>query len=547
MHRIFLFLFLLGLPLDHVISQGYIYPYLEDGKIGFKDEKDSVVVMPVYDYYEPFQEGQEWTVVGKGIYERLSNSASERQVKFTGKFGLISSSGVEIFEPEFDMVFAVSGDYARVGMGEGSLKYDNWPEGKGISFTGKMGIIHRNGYQSLPFEYPEIKSVTDGDHLFWFAVDDQDRSYLYRDSIKLAMPDKVSEISNFSEGLAKIQVKDKFGFIDRSGKVVVPPQYDRATDFSDGQTFVKLGDEYAWIDANGLVIPDKHSIFFDELGEFSDGCARVRVFDEYGFIRPDSSFLIFPRFKEATPFFNHLASVSDGDSFGYVFTDSSEDLVPLYMDNKIRITPGAFKDLQIPQDTFPSVNWDDSVYFFNPFDTLSLEKLISFHSEALRWAPYLYFNYPQMLPKVSAGEGTLAGRFLFNLPFLTPGDETWEYVKRNLLLSILRNEKMRSLIWKLAKPYYRSAFQSMPKLHQEVYREMIDYLEGYYEKYDIETIRSYLTRSESFFAYEHPDGTTSPFRKASAQIDRLILTYEVISVEDTQRWIRKIKKDMSKW
>jgi len=311
--------------------------------------------------------------------------------------------------------------------------------------------------------------------------------------------------------------------------------------------FVKLGDDYAWIDMKGHLISDKHDIIFGEVGDFSEGYARVRVFEEYGFIRPDSSFLIFPRFEEATPFFNHLASVSDEDSFGYIFTDGSEDLVPLYMNNKIRIHPGAFMDLKFPQDTFPSVNWNDSVYFFDPFDTLILDKLIAIHSEALRWAPYLYFNYPQMLPKVSAGEGTMVGRFLFNLPFLTPGHETWENLKRKVLLRILSDEKMRSLIWKLAKPYYKTSYQSMPEMHREVYLDMIDYLEGYYEKYDVETINAFLSDNESFFAYEHPDGTRSPFRKVSAQIDRLILMYEVITVEDTRKWIRKIKNEISKW
>ena len=87
----------------------------------------------------------------------------------------------------------------------------------------------------------------------------------------------------------------------------------------------------------------------------------------------------------------------------------------------------------------------------------------------------------------------------------------------------------------------------MPELHQRVYLEMIDYLEIYFKEYDIALTRKFLEEKESFFAYEHADGTTSPYRKVSAQIDRLILIYDILSPEDVKKWIRKIKKEVYKW
>lgn len=87
----------------------------------------------------------------------------------------------------------------------------------------------------------------------------------------------------------------------------------------------------------------------------------------------------------------------------------------------------------------------------------------------------------------------------------------------------------------------------MPELHQKVYLDMIDYLETYFREYDINVTSKFLKDNEPFFAYEHADGTTSPYRKASAQIDRLILIYNIVSVEDVQKWIRKVKKEINKW
>jgi hypothetical protein len=357
----------------------------------------------------------------------------------------------------------------------------------------------------------------------------------------------VLEISDFSEGRARIQVDSKYGFIDTSGAVVVQPIYDQAKNYHSGRAFAKKEDRYLWLDLGGMEIEDFDEIIFDEIGPFSEGYSRVKIFNDYGFIYPDSSFFIFPKFSEATPFFNQLSSVSNSEQFGYVFTDGSEDIVDLYGRNSLKGIPQKDIKDEIFSNAYSVANSNDSAYFFEPLDTLTLEKFISVQAEAMRWAPYLYFNYPQMLAKVSAGEGTLSGRYLFNASFLKPGNETWENFKREVLFKVLSTEKMRGLLWKTFNPVFKYSFQSMPVLHQKVYLDMIDYLEIYFKEYDIKATRKFLLENEPFFAYEHADGTTSPYRKASAQIDRLILVYEVLSVEDVQKWIRKVRKEVSKW
>jgi len=520
---------------------------MERGKIGLKDDKDSILVSPIYDFYEPPQAEHDWFVIGQGFYERLNNNASDREVKFTGKFGFIGVSGQEISRPRFDMIFTVFKDYAIVGEGAGYLIYNDWPEGKSISFSGNMGVINNTGSVIVPFSFTDIKQVKSADQSYWFSLDEHGTSYLYQDSVLLGIPENTKAISDFSHGLAKIEVNQKFGFIDTLGQIAVQPVYDQAKDYQGGKAYVKLKDRYLWIDAYGNEIEDANAIIFDDIDPYSEGFARVMLFHEYGFIRPDSSFFIFPRFTDAAPFFNHISSVSSIDSFGYVFTNGKEDIVVKYEKNNIEVSSNLFKDDKLPDFNYPVINWSDSAYFFEPIDTLTLGRFISFQAEAMRWAPYLYFNYPQMLPKVSAGEGTLAGRYLFNVSFLKPGNEIWENLKKNLLIPLIANEKSRVLMWEIINPVYKYVYQSMPELHQQVYFDMLNYLEKYFNNYDIEKTREFLVNNESFFAYEHPDGSLSPYRKSSAQIDRLILIYQVISIEEVQKWIRKIKKDVSNW
>ena len=38
----------------------------------------------------------------------------------------------------------------------------------------------------------------------------------------------------FSDGLARVRVDEKFGFIDRTGALAIKPQFANARDFSDG-------------------------------------------------------------------------------------------------------------------------------------------------------------------------------------------------------------------------------------------------------------------------------------------------------------------------
>lgn len=542
-----LIIFFLSQLFNKVQGQDSIYPYIENGKIGFKNLQDSILVFPKYDYYEPFQSTQQYTIIGLGKYERLNFNDTERQVKFVGTFGIIDSIGNEIVPPSFDIVFQVLDNYTIGGRGEGYFIFNNWPEGKEIFFKGKMGVVKHDGNVIVPFKYSEIREIRSETIPFWFALDDQGKSSLYYDSVLLDFRDDVIDVSDFSEGRAKIQVHSKYGFIDTSGTVVVQPIYEQAKNYNSGKAFMKKGNQYVWLDLSGKEIEDFEQIIFEEIGPFSEGYSRVKIFNDYGFIYPDSSFFIFPRFSEATPFFNQLASVRSSGHFGYVFTDGSEDIVKLYTRNNLTRVPKEDLREDFLSNSYAVVNSKDSAYFFEPLDTLTLEKFISIQAEAMRWAPYLYFNYPNMLSKVSAGEGTLAGRYLFNTTFLNPGTEIWENYKNKVLLKLFSEEKIRSLLWKTFSPVFKSSFQSMPELHQRVYLEMIEYLEMYFKEYDIIATRKFLEENEAFFAYEHPDGTTSPYRKTSAQIDRLILIYEIISVEEVQKWIRKIKKEVYRW
>jgi hypothetical protein len=86
--------------------------------------------------------------------------------------------------------------------------------------------------------------------------------------------DKYDWCSNFSEGRAKVNLHEKYGFVDTEGNEVVPLKYDWVGIFSEGRAWVKLNNKYGFVDTEGnVVIPVK----YDWCGNFSEGIAWVTV------------------------------------------------------------------------------------------------------------------------------------------------------------------------------------------------------------------------------------------------------------------------------
>ncbi len=126
------------------------------------------------------------------------------------------------------------------------------------------------------------------------------------------------EASEFSEGLAAAKINGKFGYIDTTGKFVIEPAFDQALPFSDGMAAVRANGLYGFIDKTGrVVIPTKYK----EVRKFSEGLAAVLANPEkweWAFIDHAGKQVIAPRQNSATEFSNGLANVSVDREEGYI-------------------------------------------------------------------------------------------------------------------------------------------------------------------------------------------------------------------------------------
>lgn len=160
-------------------------------------------------------------------------------------------------------------------------------------------------------------------------------------------------VSDFSEGLAAVEVEGKLGYIDRTGTFVIPPQFAAGTSFENGLARVVVDGPcfYTRYDAVDPCIAGSPSmapatrsdaeqppaptrrcqwIFIDKTGRkaissqfegamaFHDGLAAVRSGDQWGFLNRQGAYEIYPAFKAVHSFSDGLALVSNGKDSGFI-------------------------------------------------------------------------------------------------------------------------------------------------------------------------------------------------------------------------------------
>ena len=112
---------------------------------------------------------------------------------------------------------------------------------------------------------------------------------------------------DFAEGLAAVQVGEKWGFIDRSGKMVIGAGFERAHSFSDGLAAVMVGGKWGFVDKAGrMVIGAERK---DEPEDFSEGRAVVVERGKLAYIDKWGKVVLPGPYLEATAFVQGLAAV----------------------------------------------------------------------------------------------------------------------------------------------------------------------------------------------------------------------------------------------
>jgi hypothetical protein len=279
-------------------------------KWGFIDKTGKVVIPLKYDEVDPFSEGSATVTLNKkqGLIDKSGKELTQIKydevsrffeglavvVQLNGKSALIDKSGKElVLPPEYYLLSPFSEGRAAVGAVVG-LKQ-------------KVGFIDKTGKEVIPLTYDRATAFHDGLSMVErgtttsFIDTNGNEVFSLKDRF-LVLP-----TDHFSEGLCPITVSsDKFGFIDKTGKVVIPLKYDLVDLFSEGLAKVTLNNKDGFIDQSGKeLIPLK----YDRVEWFSEGLAGVELNGKWGFIDKSGKEVIALKYLEAYPFDEGLAEV----------------------------------------------------------------------------------------------------------------------------------------------------------------------------------------------------------------------------------------------
>ncbi len=163
-----------------------------------------------------------------------------------------------------------------------------------IQTGNQWGLINKNGDLVIPPKWSYIDRYSHQRAMF---KDSNGKFGFLNEDGQVAVPAEYDEAVRFSDGLAAVRVRDKWGYIDLSGKMVIEPQFIAVDSFFEGFAFI--------VKTKSLFISEQRGGFIDKSGRwitsdnlwrgarFHNGIAIVN-FEEKGkrknaFLYPDGS------------------------------------------------------------------------------------------------------------------------------------------------------------------------------------------------------------------------------------------------------------------
>jgi hypothetical protein len=144
----------------------------------------------------------------------------------------------------------------------------------------KMGIKNELGDIVIPAIYDFVVPLSDG----LFTVREGGHTAYFDEKGNIALPfdNRYETYGNFTEGLARVQMHGKWGFINKNGEAVIAPQFYYADAFSNGMAIVRNAhDLHGAIDTSGNLVVGYR---FAHLTSFVRGYAKFGDLQTWGLI-----------------------------------------------------------------------------------------------------------------------------------------------------------------------------------------------------------------------------------------------------------------------
>lgn len=159
----------------------------------------------------------------------------------------------------------------------------------------KINAITFNKTISLDYEAQDseivVSSVTESDNpndmnfdnnmelnLMRYISDKGKYGYMDSSKRKIVIEPKYDYIGSFYDGVARVNINGKWGFINLNGETVIQPKFNMVKDFHDGLAAFnvrKVGTKkWGYVDLSGKIVIEAR---FSEAGDFYNGVASVKL------------------------------------------------------------------------------------------------------------------------------------------------------------------------------------------------------------------------------------------------------------------------------
>lgn len=205
---------------------------------------------------------------GNLVLENISirNFMGEIEVKFKDVYKSINTSVIDDTVPIRDII-----SY------ENENEEKNYDIDEKFEFVRGIALVKLNGNYTYINEQGQVLGLINK-RLMRFI--NSKGKYGYMDNVERVtiIEPNYDYIGSFDGGLARVNIKNKWGYINEQGEVAIDTVYEFARDFHDGFAAVKIksifGTRWGYINKEGeIVITPK----YDEAGEFSNGVAYVKL------------------------------------------------------------------------------------------------------------------------------------------------------------------------------------------------------------------------------------------------------------------------------
>ena len=324
-------------------DSGELYLVVKNGRFGYIDRNGRVAIQPRYEWAFPFSEGLAQVLIGgkknkkftayidktgrlairpiDGSGSKFSNGiarvlfgasylyidrrgrwashasyqdaedcteglcAVKMETRAANRWGYISTSGAVIVNGQYDWAEPFHEGIARVGIMIG----EPYTKNGAPAYDGKEGYIDKTGKPITELNFDKASDFSDG-----MAQVELKGKWGYIDqSGRIAISPQYDETRAFHENLAGVKVNGLWGFVDKTGRLVIPSQFEYVSDFSDGLAAVGRRGENFYIDRSGKVLL---SPTFKNLGSFRDGLATFRVESKAGVLNKSGMIVLEPQF-----------------------------------------------------------------------------------------------------------------------------------------------------------------------------------------------------------------------------------------------------------